>query len=85
VPPGRAEHVAVHRRGDGHHLKLLRPDKVWVTGPAGEKLEVYTVLADSDTFGSSPQHLEDPNARGGVCCGGTAPDSEKAAAGTSCC
>jgi catechol 2,3-dioxygenase-like lactoylglutathione lyase family enzyme len=28
-------------------------DKVWVTGPAGEKWEVYTVLADSDTFGSS--------------------------------
>ena len=33
-------------------------DKVWVTGPAGEKWEVYTVLADSDTFGSSPQHLD---------------------------
>ena len=32
-------------------------DKVWVTGPAGEKWEVYTVLADSDTFGSSPQHF----------------------------
>jgi catechol 2,3-dioxygenase-like lactoylglutathione lyase family enzyme len=31
-------------------------DKVWVTGPAGEKWEVYTVLADSDTFGTSPQH-----------------------------
>ena len=29
-------------------------DKVWVTGPAGEKWEVYTVLADSETFGSSP-------------------------------
>jgi catechol 2,3-dioxygenase-like lactoylglutathione lyase family enzyme len=31
-------------------------DKVWVTGPAGEKWEVYTVLADSDTFGTNPQH-----------------------------
>ena len=31
-------------------------DKVWVTGPAGERWEVYTVLADSDTFGSSPEH-----------------------------
>jgi predicted enzyme related to lactoylglutathione lyase len=30
-------------------------DKVWVTGPAGEKWEVYTVLADSDTFGTSPK------------------------------
>lgn len=31
-------------------------DKVWVTGPAGEQWEVYTVLADADTFGSSPEH-----------------------------
>ena len=36
-------------------------DKVWVTGPAGEKWEVYTVLADSDTFGTSLQHA-------GTCC-----------------
>jgi catechol 2,3-dioxygenase-like lactoylglutathione lyase family enzyme len=28
-------------------------DKVWVTGPSGERWEVYTVLADSDTFGST--------------------------------
>ena len=28
-------------------------DKVWVTGPAGEKWEVYTVLADSEAFGAS--------------------------------
>lgn len=27
-------------------------DKVWVTGPAGEKWEVYTVLEDADTFGA---------------------------------
>jgi catechol 2,3-dioxygenase-like lactoylglutathione lyase family enzyme len=26
-------------------------DKVWVTGPGGERWEVYTVLADSPTFG----------------------------------
>lgn len=26
-------------------------DKVWVTGASGERWEVYTVLADSDTFG----------------------------------
>ena len=26
-------------------------DKVWVTGPAGERWEVYTVLADSENFG----------------------------------
>lgn len=44
-------------------------DKVWVTGPAGEKWEVYTVLADSDTFGASPEHAEGGTAEGGVCCG----------------
>lgn len=30
-------------------------DKVWVTGPAGEQWEVYTVLADSAVFGAGPQ------------------------------
>jgi hypothetical protein len=35
-------------------------DKVWVTGPGGERREVYTVLADSESFGSSPQHLVTP-------------------------
>jgi catechol 2,3-dioxygenase-like lactoylglutathione lyase family enzyme len=29
-------------------------DKVWVTGPGGERWEVYTVLADSETFGTTP-------------------------------
>ncbi|BBY15790.1 ArsI/CadI family heavy metal resistance metalloenzyme [Mycolicibacterium litorale] len=33
-------------------------DKVWVTGPGGEKWEVYTVLADSETFGTSPGHVD---------------------------
>lgn len=42
-------------------------DKVWVTGPAGERWEVYTVLADSETFGSSPQTLIDAGQAGGVC------------------
>ena len=26
-------------------------DKVWVTGPGGERWEIYTVLADAGTFG----------------------------------
>jgi catechol 2,3-dioxygenase-like lactoylglutathione lyase family enzyme len=30
-------------------------DKVWVTGPAGERWEIYTVLADSETFGTAPE------------------------------
>ena len=48
-------------------------DKVWVTGPAGERWEVYTVLADSDTFGSSPQTLVDAGqtpATATCCCAG---------------
>ena len=60
-------------------------DKVWVTGPAGEKWEVYTVLADSDTFGTSPQHAEGGAAEGGTCCGGTAADAQKSTASTACC
>lgn len=63
-------------------------DKVWVTGPAGEKWEVYTVLADSDTFGSSPQLLAGDDSEDGVCCGGTAAASAAQAPApeaTSCC
>ncbi|MFG1935276.1 ArsI/CadI family heavy metal resistance metalloenzyme [Mycobacterium sp. NPDC048908] len=57
-------------------------DKVWVTGPAGEKWEVYTVLADSDTFGTSPQHVEGDGS-GTACCGDQASDPTEA--GASCC
>lgn len=39
-------------------------DKVWATGPGGERWEVYTVLADSPTFGASA-----PGDAGAVCCG----------------
>ncbi|MEE6140282.1 ArsI/CadI family heavy metal resistance metalloenzyme [Mycobacterium sp. 050128] len=61
-------------------------DKVWVTGPGGEKWEVYTVLADSDTFGTSPQHSDGGTAEGGVCCGGaSSEETEQAARTTSCC
>jgi catechol 2,3-dioxygenase-like lactoylglutathione lyase family enzyme len=34
-------------------------DKVWVTAPDGEKWEVYTVLADSDTFGPNTEQPND--------------------------
>jgi catechol 2,3-dioxygenase-like lactoylglutathione lyase family enzyme len=40
-------------------------DKVWATGPDGERWEVYTVLADSSKFGESPAHLPTPAA---ACC-----------------
>jgi catechol 2,3-dioxygenase-like lactoylglutathione lyase family enzyme len=42
-------------------------DKVWVTGPAGEKWEIYAVLADSDTFGSSAGHADETAAANGCC------------------
>ncbi len=47
-------------------------DKVWVTGPAGEKWEVYTVLADAESFGP-----ETPNADGNdsPCCGTSSDDA----------
>jgi catechol 2,3-dioxygenase-like lactoylglutathione lyase family enzyme len=62
-------------------------DKVWVSGPAGERWEVYTVLADSDTFGTSPKN---PGADGETRCCGTAEeqaeaDDEKVGAGSPCC
>lgn len=54
-------------------------DKVWVTGPGGERWEVYTVLEDSDTFDGSPADRSAdgrsvgssdgaPDAGGGACC-----------------
>ncbi|MGW6378349.1 ArsI/CadI family heavy metal resistance metalloenzyme [Rhodococcus sp. NPDC055112] len=62
-------------------------DKVWVTGPAGEKWEVYTVLADSETFGTGPSSLEMAASgapAGGVCCTSSSAD-EPAPAQGSCC
>ena len=43
-------------------------DKVWVSGPAGERWEVYTVLADSETFFESIPVESVASAQGG-CCG----------------
>jgi catechol 2,3-dioxygenase-like lactoylglutathione lyase family enzyme len=42
-------------------------DKVWVTGPGGERWEVYTVLADSETFFGSIPVEPVVDARGGCC------------------
>ena len=60
---------------------------MWVTGPAERAWEVYTVLADSETFGTGPQHLDDPTFKGGICCGGSAAATESGqpAATASCC
>ena|SRR5689334_68842 len=46
---------------------FAKQDKVWVTGPGGERWEVYTVLADSDTFGTGPELLA-TDERGGCAC-----------------
>ena len=46
-------------------------DKVWVTGPGGEKWEVYTVLSDSETFGVPASALDEADGAGACCTGGT--------------
>jgi catechol 2,3-dioxygenase-like lactoylglutathione lyase family enzyme len=43
-------------------------DKVWVTGPSGEPWEVYTVLADAESFGPEP-HADESADADCVCCG----------------
>src|SRR3954463_14853056 len=58
-------------------------DKVWVSGPAGERWEVYTVLADSETFGVSPTTAGDSADGADVCCGASAGPADTAAA--ACC
>jgi hypothetical protein len=49
-------------------------DKVWVTGPAGEKWEVYTVLADSESFGADSPVLANSDGTGSACCTGATGD-----------
>lgn len=44
-------------------------DKVWVTGPGGERWEVYAVLADAETFGSGPQAAGSADDHSCGCCG----------------
>ncbi|WP_433754914.1 ArsI/CadI family heavy metal resistance metalloenzyme [Nocardia sp. CA-135398] len=60
-------------------------DKVWVTAPDTERWEVYTVLADSETFGTAPQLASGETASDeqamSVCCG----TAEEAAAEGACC
>ncbi|MFZ0906042.1 MAG: ArsI/CadI family heavy metal resistance metalloenzyme [Mycobacterium sp.] len=56
-------------------------DKVWVTGPSGERWEVYTVLAHSDTFGPGPGQPETNDCGPGASGSSTA----DAAAATPCC
>ena len=43
-------------------------DKVWVTGPAGEKWELYTVLADAESFGTDSLILANSGGTPSACC-----------------
>lgn len=63
---------------DGTTCCYALQDKVWATGPGGERWEVYTVLADADAgaelegktladVGSGPAAA---SARGSACCAG---------------
>ena len=52
-------------------------DKVWVTGPGGERWEVYTVLADAETFRSGAHRGENADDDGCIC-RGTARDADTA-------
>ncbi|MGW5138379.1 ArsI/CadI family heavy metal resistance metalloenzyme [Nocardia beijingensis] len=54
-------------------------DKVWVTAPDDERWEVYTVLADSETFGTAPEPTSSDAVQ--ACCG----TAEEAAAEATCC
>jgi hypothetical protein len=38
---------------------------------------VYTVLADSDTFGTGPQRLDEDNTDAGVGCSGSKPAGDE--------
>ncbi|MGK8524055.1 ArsI/CadI family heavy metal resistance metalloenzyme [Nocardia asteroides] len=70
-------------------------DKVWVTAPDKERWEVYTVLADSESFGDAPElgdaqavqaccgTAEDAAAEGACC--GSAAKKEAIASGATCC
>ncbi|MFQ6228137.1 ArsI/CadI family heavy metal resistance metalloenzyme [Nocardia sp. NPDC002869] len=57
-------------------------DKVWVTGPGEERWEVYTVLADSDSFGTAPGFAEVSDGEAVQACCGTDGRGES---GTACC
>jgi catechol 2,3-dioxygenase-like lactoylglutathione lyase family enzyme len=71
VESSDAVHAEIARLADGGMFTedemgatccFATQDKVWVTGPGGERWEVYTVLADAETLGSSSQ------ADGGFAC-----------------
>jgi catechol 2,3-dioxygenase-like lactoylglutathione lyase family enzyme len=57
-------------------------DKVWATAPDAEKWEIYTVLEDSDTFGTTPDLLT--GQQESVCCGAPVDEPAEGAAPQCC-
>ena len=57
-------------------------DKVWVTGPGGERWEVYTVKADSETFGVGAAEAPAADV---TCCGDSPASDESTTASTAAC
>jgi len=49
---------------------FAKQDKVWVDGPDGA-WEIYTVLEDSDTFGTSSAKADDFESKTAICCAET--------------
>lgn len=89
VETSQAVHAEIARLSDdglfteeeiGTTCCFATQDKVWVTGPAGEKWEVYTVLADSDTFGTDSPMLGDGDETAGTCCSGSSDGARSATA-----
>jgi catechol 2,3-dioxygenase-like lactoylglutathione lyase family enzyme len=63
-----AEHGLASVDERGTTCCYAKQDKFWVEGtPAGERWEVYTVLADSPSFFGEPG--DDPASSGPTCCG----------------
>ncbi|MBF6243651.1 MULTISPECIES: ArsI/CadI family heavy metal resistance metalloenzyme [Nocardia] len=61
-------------------------DKVWVTGPNAEKWEVYTVLADTENFGTAPDFATGDAEAVQACCGtAAAPTAETAVDDSAAC
>ena len=63
-------------------------DKVWVTGPAGEQWEVYTVLADAEVYGTGPELLAADPTGGCSCESCDTPDAagqRETSGATACC
>jgi catechol 2,3-dioxygenase-like lactoylglutathione lyase family enzyme len=72
----------------GNNCCYATQDKVWVTGPDGERWEVYTVLADIETFGTGPERPAADQTRARSCATGDTlaeASADKSTTATSCC